>query len=191
MTVADPLPVLLLGLLIGFVFGFLLQKGQVTRYPVILGQFLLTDFTVLKVMLTAVLVGGIGVYTLHAFGTVSLHVKPAQIAAVALGGAVFGVGMTVLGYCPGTGVAAAAEGRLDALIGVAGMLCGALVFAGQFASLQAGLLTWFDLGPVTLPQVTRLPAWLIFSALGLAAVALFRKLEAWEQARDSRLLLRK
>ncbi|MDE3166670.1 MAG: YeeE/YedE family protein, partial [Acidobacteriota bacterium] len=112
-SVADPAGKLLLGLLTGFAFGILLQKGQVTKYPVIVGQLLLRDFTVLKTMLTAVVTGGIGVYILKALGLASLHVKPAQLVAVCGGGVIFGVGMVILGYCPGTGVAAAAEGRGD------------------------------------------------------------------------------
>ncbi len=178
---ADPIVKLALGLITGFLFGFLLQKGQVTKYPVIVGQFLLRDFTVLKTMLTAVVVGGIGVYTLRALGLASLHVKPAQLAAVSIGGLVFGAGMVLLGYCPGTGVAAAAEGRTDALLGVAGMMCGALLFAGQFAFLGKNVLTWFDLGPVTLPELLRIPAWAIFVVLTAGAVILFRRIEGWER----------
>jgi uncharacterized protein len=127
--VADPLSKLLPGLVSGFLFGFLLQKGFVTKYPVVVGQFLLRDFTVLKTMLTAVVTGGIGAYALRAVGAASLHVKPAQLAAVSIGGLIFGVGMVLLGYCPGTGVAAAAEGKGDAAFGLAGMLLGALLFA--------------------------------------------------------------
>ncbi|HEY2012650.1 MAG TPA: YeeE/YedE thiosulfate transporter family protein [Bryobacteraceae bacterium] len=178
---ADPFAKLALGLVTGFIFGFLLQKGHVTRYPVIVGQFLLRDFTVLKTMLTAVLVGGIGVYGLKAFGAASLHVKPAQLAAVSIGGLVFGVGMVLLGYCPGTGVAAAAEGKKDAIFGVLGMLLGALFFAGQFAYLGKNLLTWFDFGPVTLPELLHIPAWLIFICLTAAAAILFRQVEIWEK----------
>jgi len=50
---------LALGLLTGFAFGFLLQKGRVARYQTILGQLLLKDWTVLKVMLTAIVVGSV------------------------------------------------------------------------------------------------------------------------------------
>jgi uncharacterized protein len=178
---ADPLGKLALGLITGFLFGFLLQKGTVTKYPVIVGQFLLRDFTVLKTMLTAVVVGGIGVYTLRAFGLASLHIKPAQLVAVSLGGLVFGVGMVLLGYCPGTGVAAAAEGKTDALFGVVGMICGTMLFAGQFAFLGKNVLTWINLGPVTLPELTHLPAWAIFAGLTAGAVMLFRQIERWER----------
>ncbi len=173
---------LLLGLLTGFLFGFVLQKGHVTKFPVIVGQFLLRDFTVLKTMLTAIVVGGIGVYTLKALGLASLHVKPAQLAAVAAGGLVFGVGMALLGYCPGTGVAAAAEGNRDALFGVLGMLVGALLFAEVYAALGRTLMKWYDLGPLTLPAVTGLPAWTIFAALAAGALLLFRFLERRSRA---------
>jgi hypothetical protein len=180
--VVDSSGKLVLGLLTGFVFGFLLQKGQVTKYPVIVGQFLLRDFTVLKTMLTAVVIGGIGVYGLKALGLVSLHVKPAQLAAVSIGGLVFGVGMVVLGYCPGTGVAAAAEGRTDAIAGVAGMLLGATLLAEAFGFFSRNILTWLDLGPVTLPELTGIPAWGIFLGLALGTAALFRKIERWERS---------
>jgi uncharacterized protein len=179
--VADPIGTLALGLITGFIFGFLLQKGRVTKYAVIVRQFLLRDFTVLKTMLTAVVVGGIGVYAMHALGAASLHVKPAQLAAVTLGGLIFGAGMVLLGYCPGTGVAAAAEGNVDALFGIAGMLFGALLFAEQFAFLGRTVLAWINLGPVTLPELTRLPAWAIFAVLAAGAVILFRRIEAWER----------
>jgi uncharacterized membrane protein YedE/YeeE len=179
--VADPIGTLALGLITGFLFGFLLQKGLVTKYSVIVGQFLLRDFTVLKTMLTAVVVGGIGVYTLRSLGAASLHIKPAQLAAVSIGGLVFGVGMALLGYCPGTGVAAAAEGKADALFGVAGMLFGAMLYAEQFAFFSKNVLTWFDLGPLTLPELIRAPAWAIFAGLSIVVAVLFWTIESWER----------
>ena len=177
----DPISKLLLGLVTGFLFGFFLQKGQVTKFSVIVGQFLLRDFTVLKTMLTAIVVGGIGVYALKAMGMATLHVKPAQLAAVAIGGLVFGVGMALLGYCPGTGVAAAAEGQRDAVIGVLGMFAGSAIFAELYGFLSATVMKWYDLGPVTLPELTGIPSWLIFGCLGAASVLLFMKIERWER----------
>ena len=178
---ADPLGKLLLGLLTGFLFGLFLQKGHVTKYPVIVGQFLLRDFTVLKTMLTAIVVGGAGVYTLCFLGAATFHVKPAQLAAVAAGGLIFGIGMALLGYCPGTGVAAAAEGRRDALFGVAGMMCGALLFAEVYGTFSRTILKWLDLGPATLPSLTGIPAWVFLVALGSAALGVFRRIERWER----------
>ena len=177
----DPMSKLALGLITGLVFGVLLQKGRVTKYPVIVRQFLLRDFTVMKTMLTAIVVGGVGVYTLRALGLASLHVKPAQLAAVTIGGLIFGVGMVVLGYCPGTGIAAAAEGKIDAMIGVAGMFVGAILYAALYGFFSNNILTWYDLGPVTLPQLTHLPAAVILAVLAVGAALLFRLLGRWEK----------
>src|SRR5688500_13067174 len=95
---------LALGLLTGIIFGFLLQKGRVAKYQVIVGQFLLKDFTVVKIMATAVIVGAIGVYALLAAGAVSLHIKPMLVGGVLVGAVCFGFGIVILGYCPGTTV---------------------------------------------------------------------------------------
>ena len=83
---------LALGLLFGVMFGFLLQKGGVAKYHILLGVLLLEDFTVLKVMLSAIVVGMLGVFTLHGMGLVELHIKPTRYAANVLGGLLFGVG---------------------------------------------------------------------------------------------------
>ena len=70
---------LVLGLVTGILFGFLLQKSGVTYYDVILNQLLLTDFTVVKVMLSAVVVGMVGVHLLRSLGVVRLHPKPGSV----------------------------------------------------------------------------------------------------------------
>ena len=93
---------LLLGLLAGFAFGFLLEKGGVTRYDVILGQLLLRDFTVLKIMLSAAATGMLGVHLLRSLGLARLHPKPGSWGSTAVGGLIFGLGFATLGYCPGT-----------------------------------------------------------------------------------------
>jgi hypothetical protein len=89
---------LLLGLATGIAFGFILQKGQVTRYEKIVAFFRLTDLTVLKVMFGGILTGMVGVYSLHDVGLVNLHIKPAILTANILGGVIFGVGMLLLGF---------------------------------------------------------------------------------------------
>ena len=120
---------LVLGLVFGVVFGFLLQKSGVARYEVLMGQLLLTDFTVMQVMLTAIVVGMVGVFSLRALGLVELHVKPTHYASNIAGGLLFGVGLGVLGYCPGTGVAALGQGNYDAIAGILGLMAGSYLFA--------------------------------------------------------------
>lgn len=145
---------LVIGFLIGIIFGFLLQKGGVTRYDVIIGQLLLTDFTVLKVMLSAVVTGMIGVHALKGAGLAQLHPKPGSIGSSVLGGLVFGVGFGILGYCPGTVVGAVAQGSLDALFGgVVGILIGASLFAAVYPKLEKGIMRIGDFGETTIPQV--------------------------------------
>lgn len=172
---------LALGFLTGFLFGFVLQKGRLTNYAVIVGQFLLRDFTVLKTMLTAIIVGGFGVYAMHELGWVSLHVKPAVVIAIAAGGLIFGAGMALLGYCPGTAVGAVGEGSRHALFGVLGMLVGAALYAELYAFIHP-LVSSIDLGAVTFPQLTGTSPWLWLFGLAAFAVALFWAIESLERS---------
>lgn len=151
---------LFLGLFIGTVFGFLLQKGGVTSYDVIIGQLLLTDFTVVKIMLTAVLTGMIGVHALRSLGLAELHPKPGSIGASAIGGLIFGLGFGILGYCPGTVAGAVAQGWLDALFGgVLGLLIGAGLLAALYPGLEAGIWRKGDFGDLTFPRLFKVNAW--------------------------------
>jgi hypothetical protein len=154
--VAEP-PQLITGVLFGLVFGFLLQKGGVGKFNVLLGQLLLQDFTVAKVMLTAIVVGMIGVLTLHHFGKVSLHLKPTRIGANVIGGLLFGAGFALLGYCPGTAAAALGQGNWDSLFGMAGLVAGSWIFAELSGWSKRTVETWGGLGKVMLPDLLRLP----------------------------------
>lgn len=147
---------LVLGLLFGIIFGFLLQKGGVAKYHILLGVLLLEDFTVVKVMLTAIIVGMVGVFALYALGLVKLHIKPTRYAANIIGGLIFGVGFALIGYCPGTGAAALGQGNLDAIAGVAGLMIGSYVFAEASGWLDQTLLKIGERGKLMLPEVVRL-----------------------------------
>lgn len=149
----DSLRQLVLGLIFGTVFGFLLQKGGVAKYEVLMGQFLLTDFTVVKVMLTAIVVGMIGVFSMRAMGLVKLHVKSTRYAANITGGLLFGVGLALLGYCPGTGAAALGQGNYDAIAGIAGLMAGSYVFAETSDYLAGTLQKIGNRGRIMLPDL--------------------------------------
>jgi uncharacterized membrane protein YedE/YeeE len=144
---------LVLGLLFGIVFGFLLQKGGVARYEVLMGQFLLTDFTVVKVMLTAIIVGMLGIFSLRALGLVELHVKPTRYAANITGGLLFGVGLGLLGYCPGTGVAALGQGNYDAIAGILGLMVGSYFYAETSGYLGSTIEKIGNRGGIMLPDL--------------------------------------
>lgn len=164
---------LLLGLVFGIAFGVLLQKGGVAKYEVLLGSLLLTDFTVMKIMLTAILVGMVGIFGMHALGLVKLHVKPTRYAANVIGGLVFGAGFALLGYCPGTGAAALGQGNLDAIAGIAGLLAGSYVYAELSRGLGSTILSWGNRGGIMLPDlfgIRLVPFLAVFAPLLLAAL---------------------
>ena len=122
-----------LGLLFGIVFGIFLQKAGVTQYRVIIGQLLLTDFTVLKVMMSAVVVGTFGVHFMYGKGMVNLHVRGGSFGSTVIGGLIFGAGFALLGYCPGTVAGAVGQGAMDALVGgVLGLIFGSWIYAVSF-----------------------------------------------------------
>lgn len=165
---------LVLGLVTGIAFGFLLQKGRVAKLDVIVAQLTLRDWTVVKIMATAVAVGSIGVYALVSAGAASLHVKPALIGGVVVGGLLFGAGLAVFGYCPGTGVAASGEGHRDAMVGVAGMLAGAVAYVLVYPRLQPIIKALGDWGKITLPQATDTSPWpWVAATVALVAAGLF------------------
>ncbi len=163
------------GLLFGIVFGFLLQKGGVTRYDVIVGQLLLEDFTVVKIMLSAVLTGMIGVHVMKRLGWVRLNPKPGSWSQNVIGGLVFGAGFALLGYCPGTIAGAIGNGFLDALTGgLAGILIGSGLFAALYPRLRDGILKAGYYGDVTLPRLLKVGDWTVIVPLGsLLALMLF------------------
>lgn len=162
---------------LGILFGVFLHRGGVANYNVIVNQFRFRDFTVLKIMLTAIIVGGIGVLVLHATGHAPYHVKPANLLGVGLGAALFGVGMVLYGYCPGTGVAAIATGSLHALVGFAGMLIGGILYAFTYPWVEANIQTVGAFGKVRLPQLTGLSDAGWFAVLAAVAIVVFWLLE--------------
>src|SRR6056297_2494168 len=128
---------LFLGLIFGIVFGFLLQKGGVGNYNVILAQLRLQDFRVLKIMLSAVIVTMLGISILRPSGLIKIHVKSGSLKNSIIGGLIFGIGFGTLGYCPGTIAAAVGSGNLDGLIGgMIGIIIGTGIFASMYSKLR-------------------------------------------------------
>jgi uncharacterized protein len=144
---------LLTALLFGLAFGFLLQKGGAGKYNVLIGQLLLQDFSVLKIMGTAIVVGMVGIFTLHHFAKVNLHLQPTKIGAQIIGGLIFGAGFALIAYCPGTGAAALGQGSWDVLFGMIGLVAGSYLFAEVSGWLKRTVETWGDKGKVTLADL--------------------------------------
>lgn len=165
------------GLITGILFGFLLQKGRVLRYDKQIGALRLLDMTILKFMLSSILVGMIGVYLLKDLGLAKLSVKPMILGGVIPGGLIFGIGWGILGYCPGTSVGAVGEGRWDGLWGILGMLTGAALFAEAYPAVKRTLLGWGNLGKITLPEVLGVNHWILIALFVAGSLLLFRWFE--------------
>jgi uncharacterized protein len=168
---------LVLAALFGIAFGFLLQKGGVAKFNVLIGVLLLEDFTVVKVMLSAILVGMLGVFTLHGLGKVELHIESTRLAAQISGGLIFGVGFALLAYCPGTGAAALGQGNWDALFGFAGLLAGSYLYAELSGVLGRTVEKRGDMGKLTLPGVLHLPNAVAVAGAAILIAAVLLALE--------------
>ncbi len=167
---------LALGLVTGIAFGFILQKGQALKFHKIIDALRLRDFTIWKLMFTAIGVGMIGIYAMNELGLAKLHIKPSILSANILGGLIFGAGFALLGFCPGTCVGAAGEGRLDGLYsGVVGLLIGAGLYSEVYPYLLPGFLKLGALGKLTLPHLLGIGIWptVLVVALVLGAAIWF------------------
>jgi hypothetical protein len=170
---------LIVGFAIGIAFGFALHRGGVSNFDVIVNQLLFRDFTVVKIMLSAMITGMAGVYLLRRFGLARLQPKTGSIGATLVGGLIFGAGFALLGYCPGTVVAAAAHGNLDALFGgITGMLVGAALFAAAYPRLAASILNKGSFGDRTLPEILNICPWRVIIAVEVLVLGLFFWLES-------------
>jgi len=168
---------MLLGLLIGGLFGAALYLGGLANPDKIIGTLRLKDFHAMRTIGVFVLVGMGGTWILSLFGAANFDVKPAATVAVLLGGGLLGIGFGMTGYCPGTGLACAASGRLDALVSVIGMFFGALFFIFIYPTIVAPIDQVLNFGKVMLPDITGIPRtlWVIvLLAIGTATLILTR-----------------
>lgn len=164
---------LMLGLVTGVIFGFLLQKGRVLRFEKQVGAMLLKDMTIFKFMLSAILVGMVGILALQQSGVVTLSHKPMNVGAILVGGLLFGAGWAVMGFCPGTSVGALGEGRWHALFAIVGMIAGAAIFAHMYPWFERTVLAWKDFGKIGLADALNVSPWLVAAVLLVAVIAVF------------------
>ena len=157
-------------LVLGFGFGWALHKAGLTRYDRIVNIYRLRDLTVLRFMLTALAVAAVAIEVGRALGWAGhLHVPPTAAVANLVGGVVFGLGMATAGYCPGTIVAEAGEGRLDAwLAGGAGLVVGALTFGLLQPTIMPVLRGATPTGRGTVADLLGASPWLVAVVFALA-----------------------
>ena len=165
----------LLALFLGVFFGFSLNKAGLTKYHKIVNVFRLTDLAVLKFMMTALVVAMAGLYALRGLGVLTFPAVPATyVVGNLVGGLIFGVGMALAGFCPGTCAAGAGEGKLDYIIpGLLGFLTGAILYGLTYSLVFPQISAIANLGNVVIPDLWNLNPYLTVIAFGLMAVLLF------------------
>jgi hypothetical protein len=173
----------LIGIVMGAVFGFALEKSRVFEPGMIVGQMQLRNFIMLKVFLSAVATGAVVLAILNGFGIVSLQPKGAIYTADLVGGLLLGAGIALAGACPGTVLAQAGAGYRDALFTLVGGLCGAVAFSYAEPTLKGPLLTGGG-GKITFADVAGLPYWGLALALAVALAGVLYALERWRPWRD-------
>ncbi len=164
------------GLLSGIVFGYILENAGFGSPCKLTAQFRFRDWSVFKVMFTAIVVAAVGLVALEALGVLrpnGVFVPSTFFWATLLGGVLIGAGFAFGGYCPGTSVVGFFSGRIDALVFMFGMLVGTGFFAGVHEKL-AGLMRSAKLEAKTLPQLLGLSEWVVLVALVVVAVVVFK-----------------
>ena len=122
----------IVALVIGVLFGAILEQAGFSTSKKLVGLFYGYDFTVLRVFFTAGIVAMIGVMGLEHYGLIDInlvYVNPTFLWSAIVGGIIMGLGFVVGGFCPGTSVCAAAIGKIDAMIFIGGALIGVVIFA--------------------------------------------------------------
>jgi len=167
---------IVIAVLIGLAFGFILEASGFSSSRKLAGVFYGYDFAVLKVFFTAALVSVIGLYYMDYLGYINmsmLYVHPTYVWAAIIGGAIMGIGFVAGGFCPGTSICAVAIGKLDAWVYVIGIMIGILIFSEAFGAFES-LYNKTYLGNITLVDSLELPAnWIIFAVTVIALIAFF------------------
>jgi rhodanese-related sulfurtransferase/uncharacterized membrane protein YedE/YeeE len=168
---------LVVAVLIGFGFGFVLERAGFGRATKLAAQFYMTDMTVFKVMFSAIVTAMLGLVIVSGMGFADIGEISRQIASwtyfwpMLTGGLLLGVGFIISGYCPGTSVVSASSGNIDGAVTVAGVAIGSLLYSflleiPSFAQFHNGS----ELGPVFLYELLGIPPSVL--ALGIALMAI-------------------
>lgn len=179
---------LLASLLLGALFGFWLERAGFGSSRKLTAIFYARDFAVLKVMFSAMAVAALVLQLLAWRGVVDpaqLYVPDTVLGAQAVGGALFGLGFVVGGFCPGTAVVGLGSGRVDALVFLIGAGAGSLLFAAVADEL-AGLRSLGDCGPcdaAVLAGVSPATGAVVLAAVALGAFAFAHAVERRMRAR--------
>ena len=165
---------LVIAVLIGMAFGFILEASGFSSSRNLAGEFYGYNFVVLRVFFTAVVVTMVGLLYFSHFGWIDLSrifVLPTFVAPMIVGGIMMGVGFIIGGFCPGTSFTGIVIGKIDALFFAIGIFLGIYVFSLAFPLFE-GFFYSGSMGNATLTQVTGISAgWFAFGFTVIALAA--------------------
>lgn len=177
------LSAIVIGIAMGIVFGFALEKSRVFEPGMIVGQMQLKNFTMLKVFLTAVATGAVVLAVLNGLGYVKLAPKAALYGADIVGGLILGAGIALAGACPGTTLAQIGAGYRDALFTLIGGIAGAVAYTYAQPALSKTFLAQGD-GKIIFSDLVGVPYWIAALVFAAILVLTLIGLEAWRPWRD-------
>lgn len=165
------------GLLMGIIFGFLLEKSNVLEPGIIIGQFQFRKFIMLKVFLSAIVVGLIVFSTFYLLGFERLNWKTTIYAADVLGGLLLGTGIAIAGACPGTVFAQIGAGYKDSIATLLGALFGAITFIKLTPWFNETILSMGPQQKLTFDVLFNLPFYVVALFFVILLIALLYFLE--------------
>jgi rhodanese-related sulfurtransferase len=170
-------------LLIGFVFGFVLEISGFGNSRKLAAQFYFTEMTVLKVMFSAIIVAMVLIFLSTALGLLDYNliwVNPTYLVPGIVGGLIMGVGFIVGGFCPGTSLVSAATLKLDGIMFVLGVFFGIFLF-GETVGLYEDF--WFStyMGRFTIMDLFNASTGVVVLLIVLAALLAFAGAEMAEK----------
>lgn len=174
---------IILAIVIGFLFGFILQKVGASNPQKIINMLRLKDFHLMKTIVFAIGLSNILLFVLMLFGIIDpshLSIKSSYVGVI-IGGGIMGLGWAISGFCPGTGLVALGEGRKDAIFFALGGLIGALLLTLIYGKIKDTFL-FHDLGgkmtlAVTnangsIPLITGIPGLFIAGGIGIILIVI-------------------
>ncbi|MEO8069836.1 MAG: DUF6691 family protein [Acidobacteriota bacterium] len=135
---------MLLYVLLGAIFGFVLSRSGAADYDFIQRMFLFQSVQLYGIMGCAVALTAPALWLLKRHGRTIIG-TPIRVAPKpfnrgnAVGGLLFGVGWSITGMCPGPIFVNIGEGKLYALAALAGALTGTALFGALYPRLQRPL----------------------------------------------------
>ncbi len=141
--------VVISGLLVGILFGFILQRGRFCMNSAIRDIILMKDFKLIKSVALALLTCMFGFGIMGLAGWVTWSPKPLTALGSIIGGFVFGLGMVLAAGCASGTTYRVGEGMMGSFVALLGLAIGAFTTAAGALSGLKGILTSNNLGAIT------------------------------------------